>query len=150
MIHRKTLEKIRHDGFVARGKKLPPLPPRSSLSHWETTEGMQDSPEAVKELLEKEEKDALERAIERLRPRVAEEVGYLYFVGDETDAAKEWNDAWEISDLGSIVRDPQIVNSETSGSEDENSVDEDPAEDGGDGTNADEAEGGGDSMDVDS
>jgi hypothetical protein len=150
MVHRNSLQKVHTDEYNARGQKMRPLPPRSSLSHSETTDEIPDDPEVVKALLEKEEEEAMERAIERLRPKVAEEVGYLYFVGGEPDASKEWNDAWELSDLELIVRGPQVVNSVMSGSEDENSSDEEGAEGGGDSMNIDTAEGGGDGMDVDS
>jgi hypothetical protein len=156
---------VRKEERTARGNTMRPLPPRSALSQAESAEDVQYDPEAVEALEQKEKREALERAIERITPRVAEEVGYLYISGPLGEWMNAWAIAWDISDWELVVRIPQDPNSETSGEEDENSSDgneavggENEAVDGenealGGGTEAvtggNEATGGGDAMDTD-
>lgn len=97
----------------ARGNMSRPLPPRSSLSYSEVAEELEVEQGWAETLAQKEEKEELEREARK----VAEEVGYLYFVG-LADATETWKDDYLRSDRQLVVR-THVTNSETSGSENE-------------------------------
>lgn len=102
----------------ARGNTTRPRPPCSPLSHSETAESCHVDP-AWLEAFHREEEQA--RA-EKEANKVAEEVGYLYFVG-AIDGMEAWKDDFVRSNRTLVVR-TQTLNSETSGSEDSEDCDD--------------------------
>ncbi|KAI8943156.1 hypothetical protein NX059_001185 [Plenodomus lindquistii] len=118
----------------ARGNTPRSRPPRSSLSYSESSEGWEVDQNIIETFCQEENRARMARAARK----VAEEVGYLYFVG-QIDGVEEWRDDFMRSDKSLIIR-ARIPNSETSGSED--SAD-------GDSKNEDDEENDIDEMDVD-
>lgn len=137
--HQQVLANQRMAERRARGNQPRPKLPRSSLSYSETPEGWQVDQDLIKTLYQEEERVRIERGAQK----VAEEVGYLYFVG-AIDGFEEWRDDFMRSDRNLIIR-THVPNSETSGSEDSadgDSKNEDDDDDDDDENDIDE-------MDVD-
>ncbi|KAF2851693.1 hypothetical protein T440DRAFT_554137 [Plenodomus tracheiphilus IPT5] len=110
--HQQIIENQRVAERKARGNTTRLRPPRSSLSYSETSEGWEVDQDLIETLSQEEERARISKAARK----VAEEVGYLYFVG-AIDGIEEWRDDFMRSDRNLIVR-TQVPNSETSGSED--------------------------------
>ena len=116
--HQQAREAQRMAERRARGNTTRPRPPRSPLSYSETAESCNVDLAWIEAQHQEEEQARLEReAI-----KVAEEVGYLYFVG-AIDGMAAWQDDFMRSDRTLVVR-AQVLNSETSGSEDSEDYDD--------------------------
>lgn len=90
----------RYAAYRARGSTLRPIPPRSSLSHCELSEDI----EFDEDELEQMRMTARAEALERKAWKVGEQVGYLYFVGDDFDGLFDWRDDFLRSDRQMIYR----------------------------------------------
>ncbi|KAH9867093.1 hypothetical protein IAQ61_007685 [Plenodomus lingam] len=110
--HQKILENQRMAERKKRGNRPRSRPPRSSLSYSETLESWEIDQDLLEALCQEEER----ARIAKVARKVAEEVGYLYFVG-AIDGMEEWRDDFMRSNRSLVVRS-HIANSETSGSED--------------------------------
>jgi hypothetical protein len=122
--YRSTKEQGRMAERRARGNTTRPRPPRSSLSYSETSEQMQVEPEFIETLKQREEREELERQTRK----VAEQVGYLYFVGGGINGLDVWQEDVERSDKDLVVRMRRSP-SDTSGSEDSQDGDDEEDED---------------------
>jgi hypothetical protein len=110
--HQLNEEDKRKEERKARGNRSRPKPPRSSLSMSETADDVPLDPGTLEILLQKEEREAVERALERATGRVAAEVGYLYFVGGGIDHLEEWKEDYEISDGTLVLRNETPIESD--------------------------------------
>lgn len=110
--HQQIQEAQRMAERKARGNTTRPRPPPSSLSYSESLEGWDVDAGWIETQCQEEEQARVERAVRK----IGEEVGYLYFVG-AIDGMDMWKDDFMRSNRNLIVRN-QVLNSETSGSED--------------------------------
>jgi hypothetical protein len=85
---------------------------------------MQVEPEFIETLKQREEREELERQTRK----VAEQVGYLYFVGGGINGLDVWQEDVERSDKDLVVRMRRSP-SDTSGSEDSQDGDDEEDED---------------------
>jgi len=111
LVYQQTRDHNRTAERYARGNKSRPLPPRSPLSQSQSSEDLQVDPDFAERLNEKEERERLERQIEK----VAKKVGYLYFVGGRIDDMAPWNEAFEQSDKQLVCRVQGLNESSSSG-----------------------------------
>jgi hypothetical protein len=105
VVCRRNYENIaEHQRLVARrarGNKLRPKPPRSSLSVSEVAEEVQMDENQLGEMRRAEKAAEFEKMVYR----VSREVSYLYFVGS-MDSMEEWSDDYLKSDRQLVWRDP--------------------------------------------
>ncbi|KAL7778126.1 hypothetical protein CFE70_004802 [Pyrenophora teres f. teres 0-1] len=73
---------------------------RRPLSHSLSSEDVQADADFAARLCEQEEKERLERQIEK----IAKEISYLYFVGSDKSDVAQWNEAFEESNKTLVVR----------------------------------------------
>ncbi|KAL5119840.1 hypothetical protein ACEQ8H_002201 [Pleosporales sp. CAS-2024a] len=90
----------------ARGNTTLPKPPRSSLSNSEQSDEIEIDHTQLEMLWKMEELEMQERQARK----IAEEVGYLYFVG-EMDGLREWRAEYLTSDRQLVYRKENPMNS---------------------------------------
>ncbi|KAF2865453.1 hypothetical protein BDV95DRAFT_632305 [Massariosphaeria phaeospora] len=102
LFHEAQEIKLKNERF-ARGNKLRPRPPRSSLSRCETAEEFEIDEEFKEKMRLEEEAEEAER-MEREAQKVGEEVGYLYWVGC-MNLVEEWKEDFLRSNHNLVWRD---------------------------------------------
>ncbi|KAE8863975.1 hypothetical protein PTNB29_03939 [Pyrenophora teres f. teres] len=145
-VHQYSRDQTRVAQRNARGYKTRPMPPRSPLSHSLSSEDVQADADFAARLCEQEEKERLERQIEK----IAKEISYLYFVGSDKSNVAQWNEAFEESNKTLVVR----VQEDNFGSSESSESSESPGssssgEDMDDGDDNEEREQDYEDMDID-
>jgi hypothetical protein len=131
-IYRERRDNELYSAYRARGNALLPIPPRSSLSHCELSEDVETDQDELEQMWVSERAAALEQKAWR----VGEQVGYLYFVGDDFDGLFDWRDDFLRSNRQIIYRQAAgdtVMNEPSTASEEADSSDEEgDTEDGED------------------
>lgn len=129
-IYRDRKDNERYCAYRARGNTLRPIPPPTSLSHCELSEDIEIDQDELEQMRRVEQAEALERKAWR----VGEQVGYLYFVGDDFDGLFDWRDDFLRSDRQMIYRqaagdtvmsEPSAASEEADSSDEEDDTEDD-------------------------
>ncbi|KAH7380441.1 hypothetical protein DE146DRAFT_625111 [Phaeosphaeria sp. MPI-PUGE-AT-0046c] len=112
----------------ARGSAPRPNPPRSTLSYSELSEDIDINQDELEQIWKTEQTSELERQARK----VGDQVGYLYFVGDDFDGLFEWREDFLRSDRQLIYRkgaaDTVMSEPSTTSEEEDDSDEEDDKE----------------------
>ncbi|KAJ4376210.1 hypothetical protein N0V83_001492 [Neocucurbitaria cava] len=125
LVSRRNFQQIQDNQRMAerraRGNTPRPKPPRSSLSHSELSEELQ----VDKDWTETTKKRNKQEELEKEARKVAQEIGYLYFVG-AIDGMEEWKEDYLRSDRQLVIRKPVTISdsSESWDSDDDDVFDE--------------------------
>lgn len=123
--YQEAKDRERTSAHRARGSAPRPKPPRSSLSLCELSEDIDIDQGELEQTWRAEQTEELERQVRK----VGEQVGYLYFVGDDFDGLFDWREDFLRSDRQLIYRkegaDTVMSERSTTPEEDDDSDEED-------------------------